>query len=190
VPIQHAVLAMLARGPSYGYELKATFEEAIGPQWGELNIGHLYQVLERLVRDGLVTRRAVPQRDRPDRIDYRLTAGGQRELDAWLGRPFIRQGGYRDELFLKIFAAAELGAGRLEDISRVQRQAYMSELAALGGLRMHHRSDPLVALLIEAAILHTEANLRVLDAADERADQLASVPAVMQAHQERLRKAR
>jgi DNA-binding PadR family transcriptional regulator len=181
---------MLASGPSHGYELKVTFEEAIGPQWGELNIGHLYQVLERLVRDGLVTRRAVPQRDRPDRIDYRLTAKGQRELDAWLARPFIRQSGYRDELFLKIFAGAGLGAGRLKDVTRVQRHAYLSELATLGGLRAHHGNDPLVALLIEAAILHTEANLRVLDGVDEHADQLASVPAVMQAHQEKLRQAR
>jgi DNA-binding PadR family transcriptional regulator len=190
VPIQHAVLAILARGSSHGYELKATFEEAIGPQWGELNIGHLYQVLERLVRDGLVTRRAVPQRDRPDRIDYRLTAGGRRELDTWLARPFVRQGGYRDELFLKIFAAAGLGPERLEEVIRVQRQAYLSELATLGGLRADHRDDPLIALLIEAAVLHTEANLRILEAADERTEGLASTPASAQTHQERLRQAR
>jgi DNA-binding PadR family transcriptional regulator len=59
--IHHAVLGLLADGPSYGYELKANFERAIGPQWGELNIGHLYQVLERLERDGLVLWKDVPQ---------------------------------------------------------------------------------------------------------------------------------
>ena len=55
MPINHAVLALLRDGPSHGYELKAAFEAAIGPQWGALNIGHLYQVLDRLSRDGLVT---------------------------------------------------------------------------------------------------------------------------------------
>ena len=59
MPIQHAVLALLAEGESYGYELKGDFEASIGPQWGGLNIGHLYQVLDRLVRDGLVTKREV-----------------------------------------------------------------------------------------------------------------------------------
>jgi DNA-binding PadR family transcriptional regulator len=172
VPIHHAVLGILAEGPSHGYELKSTFEEAIGPQWGELNIGHLYQVLERLVRDGLVTRRAVPQRDRPDRVDYRLTAAGRRELEGWLAQPFVRQGGYRDELFLKIFAAARLGPDRLRHTIGSQRQAYLSELAALGELRSQHREEPLIALLIEAAILHTEANVRVLDAAEERVEHL------------------
>jgi hypothetical protein len=32
---------------SWYYELKQSFQEAIGPQWGELSIGHLYQVLDR-----------------------------------------------------------------------------------------------------------------------------------------------
>ncbi len=44
-------------------------------------------------------------------------------------------------------------------------------MRALGVLRAEHQDDPLVRLLIEAAIFHTEANLRVLDrAGDELAD--------------------
>jgi DNA-binding PadR family transcriptional regulator len=97
MPIQHAVLALLAQGDSYGYELRAQFKESVGPQWGELNIGHLYQVLDRLVRDGLVTRRAVTQHERPDKQVYRLTTSGRLELDRWLETPYVRQGGYRDD---------------------------------------------------------------------------------------------
>ena len=65
--IQHAVLALLARGPSYGYELKGAFEAAVGPQWGPLNIGHLYQILDRLSRDGLVVAERQAQPVKPDR---------------------------------------------------------------------------------------------------------------------------
>jgi DNA-binding PadR family transcriptional regulator len=162
-------------GTVHGYELKASFEEAIGPQWGELNIGHLYQVFDRLVRDGLVTRREIPQSGRPDRIDYRVTARGRRELDAWLEQPVVRQGGYRDELFLKVFAAIRLDPARLAGVIRTQRHAYHSELAALGALRSQHRTEPLLSLLVEAAILHTEANLRILDVAEERAGQLRNL---------------
>jgi DNA-binding PadR family transcriptional regulator len=174
MPIQHAVLAMLARGESHGYELRAQFEQAIGPQWGELSISHLYQVLSRLVRDGQVTQRRVRQRDRPDRLVYALTERGRDELDEWLSNPFVRQSGYRDEFFLKLFAASRLGRNALEGVLATQRKAYVEELRALGTLRAGHRNDPLVRLLIEAAVYHTEANLRVLDRAAEEVSDLTS----------------
>jgi DNA-binding PadR family transcriptional regulator len=173
LPIHHAVLSLLADGPSHGYELKASFEEAIGPQWGDLNIGHLYQVLDRLERDGFVTRRVVPQDDRPDRIDYRLTASGRRELASWIETPGVRQGGFRDDFFLQLFAAARAGSESLHALLRNQRVAHLSELRTLSMLRSEHRDDPLVALLIEAAILHTEANLRVVDLAERKATNLS-----------------
>ena len=185
MPIHHAVLALLARNPSHGYELKAAFEEAIGPQWGELNIGHLYQVLDRLVRDGLVTRRTVPQSNRPDRIDYRLTDAGRAELDRWLETPFVRSGGYRDDFFLKLLAASRLGKDELERVLRVQREAYINELAALGEIRQRHKEEPLVALLVEAACAHTAANLRIVDQAEEIAEALVRAGGASAANAER-----
>lgn len=172
MPIHHAVLALLSDGSSYGYELKSRFEESVGPQWGALNIGHLYQVLDRLERDKLVTKRVVPQDDRPNRVVYRLTKAGRLELDSWLETPFVRPA-YRDDLFLKLFASSRLGRERLDDLLRRQRQAFLGELAALGKLRREHRDDPLIALLIEAAVLHTKADLRLVELSEASADKLA-----------------
>lgn len=177
MPIQHAVLALLASGPSHGYELKSSFEESVGPQWGELNIGHLYQVLERLVRDELVTRRQVSQDDRPDKTVYRLTAAGRKELEQWLSAPFVRRGGYRDDFFLKLFAASLLGSDALAEVTRVQREAYLGELKSLAELGAEHARDPLVRLLVEAARLHTEANLRVVELAEAAAGELVRADA-------------
>ena len=42
------------RSPAHGYELKASFGQTLDEQRGGLNIGHLYQVLGRLARDGLL----------------------------------------------------------------------------------------------------------------------------------------
>jgi DNA-binding PadR family transcriptional regulator len=173
VPIHHAVLGLLAEGPSYGYELKTTFEEAIGPQWGQLNIGHLYQILDRLMREGLVSRRSVSQSDRPDKLVYRLTKEGRRELDGWLSTPSIRQSGYRDDFILKLFVGSRMGAEHLRQVARTQRHAYLGELSGLSDLRKRHRDDPLVALLIEAAIVHTEANLKIAERAEDQAERLA-----------------
>lgn len=174
MPIHHAVLGLLADGASYGYELKANFERAIGPQWGVLNVGHLYQVLERLVRDGLVTKREIEQTRRPDKVVYRLTKQGRAELERWLSAPAARPGGYRDDFFLKLFVASRLGEEQLRAALQVQRLDYLAELSALGDLRARHRHDPLVALLLEAAILHTEANLQVIDRAKRKAGELVS----------------
>ncbi|MFF7213714.1 PadR family transcriptional regulator [Streptomyces sp. NPDC008238] len=173
MPLHHAVLALLAEGPSHGYELKGRFEEAIGPQWGGLNIGHLYQILERLVRDGHVTRSHVTQNDRPDKTRYTLTHQGLDELDNWATSAWVRTGGYRDELFLKLFGAASLGPEALDTLVANQRQTYLSELAALTRLRRTHTDDPLVALLIDAAIAHTKTDLQLVDTAADRLAALA-----------------
>ncbi len=174
MPIHHAVLALLADGPSHGYDLKARFHESVGPQWGDLNIGHLYQILDRLERDDHVWKRAVTQVDRPDKLVYRITKTGREELERWLEAPFVRQGGYRDDFFLKLFAASLLGRERLGTVVAVQREAYLAELAALAKLRQRHRGEPVVELLIEAATLHTKANLRVVELAERAADELAA----------------
>src|SRR5262245_59691359 len=104
MPIHHAVLALLDDEPSYGYELKSAFEAAIGPQWGALNIGHLYQVLDRLQRDGLVSSYRIEQSAKPDRVMYSITDAGRAELAEWLTSPTPRVGGYRDDFFLKMMA--------------------------------------------------------------------------------------
>jgi DNA-binding PadR family transcriptional regulator len=180
VPIQHAVLALLVDGESHGYELRAQFEEAVGPQWGELSIGHLYQVLDRLEREGMVSKRDVRQRDRPDRIVYQLTEAGRRELDTWLETPFVRQTGYRDDFFLKLFAAARLGRKPLQRVIANQRKAYTEELRALSQLRSGYGEEPIVRLLIEAAIFHTEANLRTIDLAASELSALSTRKATAQ----------
>jgi DNA-binding PadR family transcriptional regulator len=171
VPVHHAVLALLSDGASYGYQLKASFEQSVGPQWGDLNIGHLYQVLDRLERDKLVTKRVVPQADRPDRVMYRLTPAGRAELESWLETPYVRPA-YRDDLFLKLFAAARMGGGRLTKVIRKQREAYLGELRALAKLRREHRDEPVVLLLIDAAVLHTKADLRLVELAERESRRL------------------
>jgi DNA-binding PadR family transcriptional regulator len=163
--IQHAVLSLLDAGPCHGYELKTAFEAAVGPQWGQLNIGHLYQVLERLSRDGLVTSSRVPQETRPDRVVYRLTDAGSTELHRWLGEPSHRSGGYRDDFFLKLTAAARAGADTVATVIATQRAFLLRELRNLEQARRD--ADPMVGLLLSAAARHVAADLAFLDDAEQ-----------------------
>ena len=168
MPIQHAVLALLADGPSHGYELKTAFESAVGPQWGPLNIGHLYQVLERLSRDDLVSSERVSQTVKPDRVVYAITEGGRAELAGWMNSPSPRTAGFRDDFFLKVMAAAQTrDADIVRHVVTTQRAFLLRELRNLEQLRQEQRADLVVALLLAAAARHVTADLSFLDDAEE-----------------------
>jgi DNA-binding PadR family transcriptional regulator len=164
--LHHAVLALLADKPAHGYELKSSFEQAVGDQWGGLNIGHLYQILDRLSRDGLIESERQPQPVKPDRVVHHLTPDGRAELDRWLAEPSARQRGYRDDFFLKLMAAVQTGdQDTLAGVLRRQRAHLLRELRGLAEAR---KEDPsaVVALLITAAELHVRADIGVVDAAE------------------------
>ncbi len=72
---QEVVLALLAKEPSYGYELRARLRLALGPLGEAMNDGQIYVTLTRLEKAGLVaSERAAGAVDRPDRKVYGLTA--------------------------------------------------------------------------------------------------------------------
>jgi DNA-binding PadR family transcriptional regulator len=168
MPIQHAVLALLANGPSYGYELKGAFEAAVGPQWGPLNIGHLYQILDRLSRDDLVTSKRVAQSIKPDRVVYEITDTGHDELARWLDSPTPRTSGFRDDFFLKVMAAARSRDPELvHGVITAQRAFLLHELRNLETLRRRPDLDRVAGLLVAAATQHINADLAFLDLAEE-----------------------
>ena len=167
MPLHHAVLALLAAKPAHGYELKGSFEQAVGDQWGGLNIGHLYQVLDRLARDGLIESQRQPQTVKPDRLVHQITPAGREELDRWLNEPSARTRGYRDDFFLKVMAAAQAGdPARLAAVLRRQRVYLLTELRSLADARAAASGSPVVGLLVKAAELHARADLEVVDAAE------------------------
>ena len=167
MPLHHAVLALLAAKPAHGYELKGSFEQAVGDQWGGLNIGHLYQVLDRLARDGLIESERQSQPVKPDRLVHRITQAGRAELDRWLNEPSVPTRGYRDDFFLKVMAAAQAGdPATLAAVLRRQRVYLLTELRSLADARAAASGSPVVALLVKAAELHVRADLGVVDAAE------------------------
>lgn len=168
MPLHHAVLALLAAKPAHGYELRGSFEQAVGEQWGGLNIGHVYQILDRLARDGLIESEHQPQPIKPDRVVHRITQAGREELDRWLNSPSQRTRGYRDDFFLKVMAAARAGdAEMLAQVISLQRTHLLRELHSLADAQALGSPSPVVRLLLTAAELHARADLGVVDAAEQ-----------------------
>src|SRR4029450_3024773 len=106
---QEVVLAMLAKEPSHGYELRARLRHALGPLGETMNAGQIYVTLTRLEKAGLVTcERSTGSADRPDRKVYALTPNGQQRVAEWLAevgwpKPDLA------EFHLKLIAAAAAG---------------------------------------------------------------------------------
>ena len=162
---QEVVLAMLAKEPSHGYELRGRLRTALGPVGEDLNAGQIYVTLTRLEKAGLVTGTAEPGQTRPDRRVYELTPAGQHRVAAWLAevnwpKPDLT------EFHLKLVAAF---AGRLADplaIVDAQRRELLRRLrdAQRAALGEPDTSD--AALLLEGIVLRLQADLRWLEACE------------------------
>ncbi len=86
---QEVLLAMLARGPSQGYQLRAMLDGALGPLGEAMNDGQIYVALGRLERAGLVARQGASGSSGGDGNALELVPAGQHRAD---GEAASRQG--------------------------------------------------------------------------------------------------
>jgi DNA-binding PadR family transcriptional regulator len=167
--MRHAFMALLAKAPAHGYELKRAFEETFGEIWPELNFGQIYTTLSRLERDELVESYVVDQQDRRNKKVYKLTDKGRSELLGWFqdtkASPRIK-----DEFFMKLVLARVAGAPDPTRLIERQRKAYLQALRDLNQLGMENGvdGDPVTEMMIEGAALHLEADLKWLDLLEEK----------------------
>jgi DNA-binding PadR family transcriptional regulator len=111
-----AVLGMLTLKPMSGYEIRATIGESIAYFWTE-SFGQIYPTLNRLAKEGLVTRRGERGGSRT-RLIYSLTDAGREVLADWLRRPAEPQVP-RNELLFKLFFSRH--ANPADAIAHIER---------------------------------------------------------------------
>ena len=164
--IRHGLLALLGRGPMYGYQLRVSFEESTGGTW-PLNIGQVYTTLARLERDGLV--RPLPESDGGQR-PYELTGAGRAELTAWFSTPIERAGRPRDELAIKLALALTSPGVDVGRVVQTQRTATMRALQEYTRLKTtaERPADLSWRLVLDAMIFQAEAEIRWLDHCEVR----------------------
>jgi DNA-binding PadR family transcriptional regulator len=165
--LRQPLLALLAKEPAHGYELKLALEQAFGQAYPSPNIGQIYVTLKRLEADGLVRSQDVAQDSRPNKKVYELTAAGREELAAWVTEPTDGPR-IRDEFFMKLILAPLAGvAGRMELINS-QRRHYFSIMRNLMDMQAGmDRATPAARLLVEGAVLHLQADLDWLERCQE-----------------------
>ncbi len=157
------LLALLAKEPAHGYELKLALEQTFGEAYPSPNIGQIYVTLKRLEQDGLVRSQDVEQTTRPNKRVYELTPAGRETLDAWVQEPSDGPR-VRDDFFTKLVLAPMAGlADRMELINK-QRRHYLGIMRTLTGLTPENTP---ARLLVEGAILHLQADLDWLERCQE-----------------------
>jgi DNA-binding PadR family transcriptional regulator len=159
--IRHGLLALLERGPMYGYQLRAAFEESTGTTW-PLNIGQVYTTLSRLERDGLG--RPLPENDGGQR-PYEITDPGRTELAQWFATPISRTDRPRDELAIKLALALTTPGVDVRAVVQTQRTATMRALQEYTRLKTRDSdaADLPWRLVLDAMIFQAEAEIRWLD---------------------------
>src|SRR5690606_17172140 len=167
--VRQSLLAILDQGPCYGYQLRAEFDRRTGSTW-PLNVGQIYNTLERLERDGLVQKGDV---DEQGHVYWQVTDAGRAEAQVWLSSPVPRPSGTRDELPIKLALAATLPGADAAELIRRQRSASSSQLqeldrARLAGADQDSPEALARSLVLESMIFAAEAQVRWLDHVEER----------------------
>ena len=163
---QEVVLALLAKEPSHGYQLRARLRQALGPLGEGMNAGQVYVTLTRLEKAGLVA--AEPSAglpDRPDRKVYELTPAGQQRVADWLTevswpKPDLA------EFHLKLVAAAAAGLADPITIVDTQRRELLRRLRDAQRAAMAEPERSAAGLLLEGIVLRLQADLRWLEACE------------------------
>ncbi|MFJ4173906.1 PadR family transcriptional regulator [Microbacterium sp. NPDC089696] len=161
--VRQSLLAILAQGPCYGHQLRHEFDRRTGSVW-PLNVGQIYNTLERLERDGFVQRGAA---DAQGHVYWEITAAGADDVDRWLLSPVARGASTRDELAIKISVAVTLPGTDAATVIDRQREESEARLRRLRGLRADRDDADAEGLaysfVTDSLIFAAEAELRWLD---------------------------
>lgn len=158
---QEVVLAILAKEPAQGSQLRARLDRALGVLGEAINDGQVYVTLSRLEKAGLVTRGTGTN----DRKVYQPTPAGHARIAEWLSevswpRPDLA------EFHLKLIAAAQAGLADPLDIVDAQRRELLRRLRDAQRLAMDEPDGSEAGLLLEGIVLRLQADLRWLEACE------------------------
>ncbi|MFB8147777.1 PadR family transcriptional regulator [Microbacterium sp. NPDC056003] len=166
--VRQTLLAILDQGPCYGYQLRAEFDRRTGSTW-PLNVGQIYNTLDRLERDGLVEKGDV---DAHGHVYWQITDAGSAEARTWLASPVERSQGTRDALAIKLSVAATLPGVDVGEIIRTQRRTSLAQLESLRSATYAgaDRDSPEAlawSLVVDSMVFAAEAEARWLDHAEQ-----------------------
>jgi DNA-binding PadR family transcriptional regulator len=164
-----ALLGLLEREPSHGYDLKRDYDTFFG-RGRPLPYGQVYATLARLARDGKAMVGESEPGGGPDRKRYTITMTGKGEVETWLTQPIPAEPHFQTDLFVKVVLSLMLGRPA-EEYLDVQRGAHLARMRELTDIKQ--KGGVVDALLADHGLFHLEADLRWIDLTAARLSVLA-----------------
>ncbi len=161
--VRDALLVLLSRGAAHGYQLKRDYERLT--RNAPVNVGQVYQTLERLQRDGLVEREEAPPGER--RVRYHATRAGSAQARALLFDAGDDDGAPPSTVVAKVLLATEVPGVDALDVLYAQRAARLAGVQAARRAARGRELDAVERLGVEAELAVAEAELRWLDLCEE-----------------------
>lgn len=157
------ILALLAKEPAHGYEVRQRLVHALGPLGEALNPGQVYVTLGRLAQAGLVR---TDDGGPPGRKVYELTTAGRDRVAAWLTeRTWTKVA--PTEFHLKLVAAATTGLADPVALIEGQRLELLRQLRDVRELVMAEPTGDDTGLVLEGAALRLQADVRWLEVCEQ-----------------------
>lgn len=160
--VRNALLALVSQQPAGVYRLKQMFEEQTCGAW-PLNIGQVYQTMQRLERDGHVTSHGETNAGRDSEV-FELTDSGRELLTQWWTSPVRRERPERDELVMKLAVAAADPGVDVAALIQIQRRSTVQTLRDITRLKANADESELAwKLILERHVFDLEAELNWLN---------------------------
>ncbi len=126
---RHLILGLLMEQPMSGYDIKKHVQTVLGAV-ANASYGTLYPALHKLLDEGFVEMREVPQRSRPSKKVYEITQTGRQALLSWLREP-LTEDNVKREFLLKLYLTKHLNTDEVQALLATRRQQTQATLQSL-----------------------------------------------------------
>lgn len=158
VRLRDLLLVLLRAGHRHGYACKVALDAILGGP--EVNVGQVYQTLERLERDGLVVRVVPETAGGRRRAPWALTELGWKESEAILTGEDAEGAWRRPGPVVLVLAALSVPGTDVPAVLDQQRWALLHQLRATRRQQRQVAGDAVAQLAAQADVAMVEAMLR------------------------------
>jgi len=147
--MEYILLGFVAQGPIHGYDLykKMGDQQGIGLIW-RIKPSHLYALLDKLEKDGLLVSRTLPGDAFPARKEFQITELGRKNFEVWLTSPVRHGREMRQEFLAKLFFILNVNSGLKHNLIQEQISVCSEWIAKLKQENLNQANQFSYALVI------------------------------------------
>lgn len=102
------ILGLLHKRPFTGYEIRHTFQTLFA-FFFDAGYGTIYPTLSKMEKLGYISKKAVPQENRPQKNVYSLTDKGREQFESYLESPLEKET-YKSDFLVRLYFGELAGA--------------------------------------------------------------------------------